>query len=236
MFTLSPSVVIAAVVWFVLGLVSAITIYRRRLVAGPSPERAFVLAGTLLLAVAPVMWLIARAVTGGTSFFGGGIHLLAAALFFAAAYRIRQQRASGGASILNFTEKSAWLILGTLIVVYGSFIVRTWNAGPDAAASAFLQSLGVFIAVMIVGHAIIALFHSPIGEVDSAPDERDQRISLLSSRNAYYLMFTGFWALPVMVLAQLPVSQLLIGWFTILMLSELLYYGSVVFLYRLGRV
>lgn len=236
MLSVSWSIVAFIAAWFVLSLVAAYTIYRQRLVAGPSPERAFVLAGTLLLGITPLMWLIGREATGSTTFFSGGIHLTAAALLFAAAFRVRRQRVTRDVSILNFPEKSAWLILLSLIVVYGSFLLRTWNADPEAAASAFLQSLGVFIAVMIVGHAIIALFHAPIGELDLAPDERDKRISLLSSRNAYYLLFIGFWTLPVMVLTNMPLSKLLICWFTILLVSEVLYYASVVYLYRLGKV
>lgn len=235
MFSVSYPVIGTVVAWLAVALTAAYIIYHRRLVSGPGPERAFVLTGTLLLGIAPLMWVIVRELSGSASFFGGGIQALAAVLLFAAAFRIRRQRISGKPSILNFPEKSAWLVLATLILVYASFILRSWNAEPEVAARAFLQSLGVFIAVMIAGHAIIALFHAPNSEVNSSPDERDRRIALLSSRNAYYLLFIGFWSLPVMVLFEQSVSLLLIGWFTVLMLSELFYYLSVVFYYRFGH-
>lgn len=233
--TVSFPVAAFVAVWLLAAMAIAWVTYQRRLVEGPGPERAFVLAGTLLIGIAPLMWLIAREASGSVSFFGGGIHIVAGLLLFAAAWRARRSRQSGGGSIINFPEKSAWLVLGALIIVYGSFILRSWDSPADVAAGAFLQSVGVFIAVMIIGHAIIALFHAPIEEVDNAPDERDRRISLLSSRNAYYLLFAGFWSLPVMVLVELPLSQLLIGWFTVLMISELLYYSSVLFYYRFGN-
>lgn len=233
--SVSFPVIAFVVAWLAAAMAVAWVIYTRRLIDGPGPERAFVLAATLLIGVAPLMWVIGGAASGSHSFFGGGVHLVAAALLLAAAWRARRQRSLGGGSILHFPEKSAWLVLGALILVYGSFILRSWNAPADAAARAFLQSVGVFIAIMIIGHAIIALFHAPIAEVDNPPDERDRRISLLSSRNAYYLLFAGFWALPVMVLVELPLSQLLIGWFTVLMISELLYYASVLFYYRFGN-
>jgi len=235
MSSVSFSVIAAVLAWLALALSLAYIIYRRRLVTGPGPERAFVLVGTLLLGIAPLMWLIVRELSGSASFFGGGIHVLAAVLLFAAAYWARRQRASGSLSTLNFTEKSAWLVLGSLLLVYGTFIMRTWNAEPDVLVRAFFQSVVVFIAVMIAGHAIIALFHAPNSEVDRTPDERDRQIALKSSRNAYYLLFIGFWSLPLMVLFQQSIAQVLIGWFTVLMLSELMYYLSTVYYYRFGR-
>jgi uncharacterized membrane protein len=235
MSSLSYPLIAAVLAWLALALAAAYIIFRRRLLAGPGPERAFVLAGTLLLGVAPLMWVIVRELSGSASFFGGWIHATAALLLFAAAFRIRRQRDSGELSTLNFTEKSAWLVLGALILVYGTFILRSWNADAEAFAGAFIQSVIVFIAVMIVGHAIIALFHAPISEVDASPDERDRQIALKSSRNSYYVLFIGFWSLPVMVLLQQSIAQILIGWFSLLMLTELTYYLSVIFYYRLGK-
>lgn len=234
MFSVSYPVIATVLAWLALALVAAYIIYHRRLVSGPGPEQAFILTGTLLLGIAPLMWVLVRELSGSASFFGGWIHATAALLLFAAAFRIRRQRDSGELSTLNFPEKSAWLVLGALILIYGSFILRSWNAEPEVLASAFVQSVIVFIAVMIVGHAMIALFHAPISEVDASPDERDRQIALKSSRNAYYLLFIGFWSLPIMVLFQQSAAMLLIGWFTVLMLSELLYYLSVIFYYRFG--
>lgn len=235
MLSVSYLLLTAIFAWLALALAAAYFIYRRRLVTGPGPARALVLVGTLLLGIAPLMWLIGRELSGSASFFGGGIHVTAAVLLFAAAFRLSRQRDTDTLSTLNFPEKSAWLVLGALILVYGTFILRSWNAEPEVLARAFLQSVVVFIALMIVGHAIIALFHAPISEVDQSPDERDRRIALQSSRNAYYLLFIGFWSLPFMVLFEQSVAMLLIGWFTVLMLSELLYYLSVIYYYRFGN-
>lgn len=235
MFNVSYPVIAAVLAWLALALTAAFIIYRRRLFSGPGPERAFVLTGTLLLGIAPLMWLIVRELSGSPSFFGGGIHLVAALLLFAAAYRAHRQSKTGSLSTLNFPEKSAWLVLCTLVLVYGGFILRSWNAAPDVVASTFLQSVVVLIAVMIAGHALIALFHAPINEVNNSPDERDHRITLLSSRNAFYTLFIGFWSMPIMVLFEQSVTQLILGWFTLLVLTELVYYLSIIFFYRFGK-
>jgi hypothetical protein len=53
-------------------------------------------------------------------------------------------------------------------------------------------------------------------------------------RNAYFALAGAFWAIPVMLLAELPLVTALNIWFGLLVAAEIVYYSSVIAYYRFG--
>lgn len=222
-------------VWFAAALVVARVVYRKQADA-PIAERAMFTVATALVGLAPVIWFFLGWLADETSPFAGGFQLVVAAVLFGAAAlgRSRRRRPDGGVSTLHYNEKSALIVIVALIVVFGAFARRAWGAEDAVILAAFGRAIVEFIVLAIVGHTIAALTHAPIEAVDAEPDERDREISLMSSRNAYYLLFAGFVSLPFYAVFQPSVAGFVITWTAVLVLSELVYYGSVLAYYRLG--
>ncbi len=227
---------VGAALWLAVCLAAAgLTLARRK--RGMAPlESGFLAVGLLFLGLAPAMSLVVYLLGGSSSIWGGSVQLLAALVFFAAAGRARWQRRSprDDQSRTTFREKSAALILVTLGVVFAGYFAGTWNASLAEAVPAFIGSIAVIVAIMIVGHIAIALFHTPFGEIEQTRDDRDRQVDLLSVRNAHYILAAGIWIVPI--LAILSFSPLIVAnaALAIIVLSESAYYGSLVAYYRFG--
>ena len=221
--------------WFAAALFVARVVYRKQGDA-PIAERAMFTVATALVGLAPVVWFLLGWLAGESTPFAGGFQLVVAAVLFGAAAlgRSRRRRPDGGLSTWHFNEKSALIILVGLVVVFGAFAQRAWRADDAVVLAAFGRAIVEFIVLAIVGHTIAALTHAPIEAVDAEPDERDREVTLKSSRNAYYLLFAGFVSLPFYAVFQPSVVGFVVTWTAVLVLSELVYYGSVLAYYRLG--
>ncbi len=198
--------------------------------------RGFALAGVGLLALAPCTLIAVRLLSGETRLFGALLQVALALLLFAAA---RQARRAGldpeaTGSLRSYREKSAWLVLLALALVFGNYFLGAWNAAPAQALSAFADAVVLLLVLMVAGHVVIALFHNPADDLDSPEDERDRAVNLKSMRNAYYVLAAGFWSVPVMLIVPLPLAVSLNIWLAVLVLAEIAYYGSVVAAYRRG--
>ena len=96
---------------------------------------------------------------------------------------------------LSFQEKSLWLMLASLVAVFGFYF---WAVLPSPAVDVMPNQMGPFIVavvalvvVQVVGHIVIA-----IADRRTATDERDRLIGLKGTRNAGYVLATGvFFAL-----------------------------------------
>lgn len=223
------------ILWFAASLFAASRLLRS---GGDSPqaERAMLAGAAALVGLAPVVWFFVAWLAGQTSVFAGGVQLAVAALLVAAAAigRRRRRQPGGGLSRWHFNEKSALIVVAAIVFVFGNFALRAWGADDGVILGYFGRAIVEIIVVLIIGHVIAALTHAPIEAVDAEPDERDREVTLMSARNAYYLLFAGFVSLPFYAVFQPSVVGFVVTWTAVLVLSELVYYGSVLAYYRLG--
>lgn len=224
-----------ALAWFVASLFVAARILRRPGDA-PQAERAMLAGAAALIGFAPVVWFLVARLAGETSWFAGGLQLAVAGVLIGAAAlgRLRRRGAIAAMSRLHFNEKSALIILAALLIVFGGFAQRAWGADDAVILGAFGRAIIEFVVFVVIGHVIASLTHAPQAAVHAEADERDREITLASSRNAYYLLFAGFVSLPFYAVFQPSVAGFVVTWTAVLVLSELVYYGSVLAYYRLG--
>jgi uncharacterized membrane protein len=101
---------------------------------------------------------------------------------------------------LSFQEKSIWLTLAANAAVYAFYFWRALAIGdgdPARVGALFGEVVVLLIAIMAVGHAVLAIRHRP-----ERKDERDQRVATKAARNAYYVLASGgFCALGVAALS-----------------------------------
>lgn len=231
----TPLLALAAA-WIVACLGAAARLWIRRRGRPFTTEHGFSLAGFGLLALAPCTLIAVRLLSGESRLFGALLQVALALALFAAARQARRARLDPEAagSMRGFREKSAWLVLLALALVFGNYFVGAWNAAPEQAMSAFVDTVVLLVVLMVAGHVVIALFHTPADDLDAPEDERDRAVSLKSMRNAYYVLAAGFWSVPVMLIKPLPLALSLNIWLAVLVLAEISYYGSVVAGYRRG--
>jgi hypothetical protein len=100
----------------------------------------------------------------------------------------------------SFHEKSLWITLGAIVLVYAFYFWRALAIGdsdPGRVGALFGEVVVVLIAIMSVSHAVLAIRHRP-----EPTDERDRRVATLAARNAYYVLTSsGFCALGVAALS-----------------------------------
>ena len=92
---------------------------------------------------------------------------------------------------LSFREKSLWVQLVSILVIYTYYFWRVIQIGdgdPGRIAGLFVGVVITMIASQIAIIVVIAIHHRP-----EPLDERDRRIALASTRNAYYVLMTGVW-------------------------------------------
>jgi hypothetical protein len=131
----------------------------------------------------------------------------------------------------TFREKSLWLVLVGLAVVYGSYFIWVLpSSGPSVRpeqVAGFVAAVVVLVIVQVVGHTVLAIL-----DRRTDPDERDREITLRGARNGSLVLATGvFAALCVSLVAQgnfLFTHILLAFW----VMAELVDAGSQLVLYR----
>ncbi|MGB5245407.1 MAG: hypothetical protein WBM54_15635 [Woeseia sp.] len=222
--------------WLALCATAAILVLRR---ARPLPlqhEQRFLLIGIGLTAVAPCTYLALRLLAEQPSLFASGVQLGAAALMFAAAYHARQQRLDPGSHTSSwvFQQKSAMVMLLALLILAFNYFGTAWSLPADEAIGAFIDSIILLVVLLIVGHIMIAVFHTPLDELDAPRDERDRSVDLYSMRNAYYALTAGFFTVPAVIIAGLPTAKALNLWFALLISAEVIYYSSIIAYYQFG--
>lgn len=96
---------------------------------------------------------------------------------------------------LSFQEKSLWLVLVSLAVVFAGYFalalpLRTADVNA-AQVGLFVAAVVLLVVLQIAGHLVVALV-----DRDDRTDERDRFIALKGMRNAGYVLATGvFFAL-----------------------------------------
>ncbi len=233
----APTIALSAG-WLLACAAAAIAVIRNRGGARLLPEHSYMLGAIGLLALAPCTYLLTHFISGTPSVFGSVVQTLTAVALFIVAVRVRRERLQPGstASVMSFQEKSAVLVLCAITALFSLYFISHWNSAAGVAIGALVGTIILLVIVMIVGHAGIALFHSPGSELDNAPDERDREIAQRSMRNAYFAVSAAFWTMPVLILLPLPAREVLQLWFALLVVTEAIYQGSIVYYYRTGTV
>src|SRR5665213_2246031 len=131
---------------------------------------------------------------------------------------------------MSFREKSAWISIVAIVLVYGFYGFRLLHA-PQARHPPFVA--------MLVGSTILVIIVSVIGHVVVArrretADERDRLIDARSTRFGYYAMAAGLWGVIFLALAGPQPALLAYAAFGAFVLAELVRLASQVVMYRVG--
>ena len=137
---------------------------------------------------------------------------------------------------MSYREKSAWLSLIAIAVVFVPYFVLSAHR-PQTAALPDLGQLALFavtvivqVLILVAGHVLLHL----AAPADSRlpPDERDQQIERRSMQRAYYVLISGV----IMVGCVMPFYargwQIINATILAVVIAELVHYGSTVWSYR----
>ena len=92
---------------------------------------------------------------------------------------------------MSFREKSAWISLVSLVVVFGAYFSYIGMVLTETRYrfALFLVMVGVFIIAEVVLHLVIAT-QSP-RDARTPKDEREQLIELKATRTAFYVLLVS---------------------------------------------
>jgi predicted RND superfamily exporter protein len=117
---------------------------------------------------------------------------------------------------MSIREKSAWISLSTLSVVFGGYFFTLWQSWDDSIGQGL--SIGLLVAavvaliVIVTTLTIVSALASP-KDANAPADERERMIDLKAERIASYTLSTGVVCL---------IGALLIGWNSFLVANLLL--------------
>ncbi|GAB1596927.1 hypothetical protein [Lysobacter claricitrinus] len=139
---------------------------------------------------------------------------------------------------VSFEEKSQWLVLIALVVVYGGYFAHILpghgaNVGPGDMAL-FCVAVAALVALQVAGHIVLAIASRRELSRGVQRDERDTRIDLRAGRIASYLLATGVFvslAVALMIPGNFAFVHVLFG---SLVLSNICDAGARIALYRRG--
>lgn len=99
---------------------------------------------------------------------------------------------------VSFEEKSQWLVLIAMVVVYGGYFAAVVpghgpNVGPGEIAL-FGCAVAALIALQVAGHVVLAIAGRRELALGIQRDERDVRIDLRACRIASYMLAVGVFA------------------------------------------
>lgn len=139
---------------------------------------------------------------------------------------------------LTFREKSLWLLLLSLVVVFGAYFATALSTASAHVAPvhvvAFICMLIVLVAIQIVGHAVLAIASRRELAASIQSDERDTLISLKSTQRASYVLAVGVFfslCLAVFVPGNFVFAHVLLAFWVLAQATEIL---SQLILYRRG--
>lgn len=151
---------------------------------------------------------------------------------------------------MSYKERSIWVSLAiTLYIWFNYFSELYWSSQQntltvDSMKSALLTVVVMTIVLEILHHVVIAIIDNKNANYDE--DERDQKISLLGSQHAYYILsFTAITSVlhllfPVMSQGlvnalNLPSEYVLINIIIFgALVAEIAKFSTQVFYYRRG--
>jgi len=137
---------------------------------------------------------------------------------------------------LSFHEKSLWLMLVSLLAVFGFYFAVALPSAQVMGANVLPNQVGLFAAAIVVLVVMQVVGHVVIALVDrrTATDERDRLIELKGTRNASYVLASGvFFALctALLVPGNFAFTHVLLGSWVAAQLVEI---ASQLYLQRRG--
>lgn len=132
---------------------------------------------------------------------------------------------------MSFREKSAVITILALLLTYGAYAVRVKTApmGMEEAVRFLSVVIVVQVAIMIVGHIVMAVIRRP-----EKPDERDRVADLRGARNGYFALAAALVATMWMAIMGAPTFTLLNALLAGLVAAEVVRYVSQLTYYRTG--
>lgn len=98
----------------------------------------------------------------------------------------------------SFEEKSQWLVLFALVIVYGGYFMRVLPGhGVDVGPTDVVQfgcAVALLVAIQVVGHVLLAISSRRELARGVSTDERDTLIALRANRVSSYVLATGVFA------------------------------------------
>jgi hypothetical protein len=133
---------------------------------------------------------------------------------------------------MSFREKSAWISIVAIVLVYGWYGSRLLHNHAAHAAHPGLVA-------MLIGSTILMIIVSVIGHVlvarrPETPDERDRLIDARSTRFGYHAMAAGVWGVIFLAVAGPDPAILPYAALGAFVLAELVRLGAQLVMYRLN--
>jgi hypothetical protein len=135
---------------------------------------------------------------------------------------------------MSFREKSAWISLASLLIVFGVYF---WNVARIIARKTALSDFPLFFSLLValivaevVLHLLIAM-QSP-GDARTPKDERERLIELKATRIAFFVLLVG--ALVSIATMHLKVGVWVMAHCVLLsvVVAEVVKFGTQIILYR----
>ena len=139
---------------------------------------------------------------------------------------------------LSFREKSLWLMLVSLVLVFAAYFASVLPAhGADMQVGQvvrFAAMIAWLVVLQVIGHVVIAIAARRQLAQGVREDERDRRIGLEGTRN-------GAWVLSTGIVAAMATALLIPGNFAFMhvllafwVLAQLVETATQLVLYRRG--
>ena len=141
---------------------------------------------------------------------------------------------------MSFREKSAWIILVTLVVltiVFALHIPPPYTLAPEPSPFLFhvlMLSIGTFVGIVVIGHVVIAVMAPR--DAKTAKDERERLIELRATAvSAYVYIFLTLGSIFIgLHLAHANVIGLAYLILISFVVAEIVNYGLRIYFYRRG--
>lgn len=140
---------------------------------------------------------------------------------------------------MSFLEKSAWITVVTLVIVYGQYFFwlgSGYAAGTPVPLEATLRPLitttVLWIVTLVIGHAVIGGF-SGRGETGQG-DERDRLIEMKASQPTAVVMGFGLFGIIAMAYAGIDRALIVHHLIGLQVLAALVEFGSRIRSYRMA--
>jgi uncharacterized membrane protein HdeD (DUF308 family) len=135
----------------------------------------------------------------------------------------------------SFEEKSIWISLLTISLIFGYYFVRIVQMVSQDDINV-AQSIVLLISVIVMVIIVEVVFHIIITLKDrpEALDERDRLIELKATRNAYFVLVFGIFLPIVGIAAQVRPFIVAHVIMFIFVLSEITKFLTQLFYYRRG--
>jgi len=100
---------------------------------------------------------------------------------------------------LSFQEKSIWVSVIAILVVFGYYFISIFSAaGSMTSAETIFRFIGAIVILVIIEitlHILIAVTDVKGAEEHDVVDERDRLVAIKANRNAYFVLTIGVFTL-----------------------------------------